>query len=144
MVLTRWTIVGNIMSLHFIKLSSLVTTFLPRSKCHLISWLQSPFAVILEPPQIKPVTVSTVSPSIFHEVMGPNAMIFISWMLNFKPTFLFSFFTFIKRLFCSSSFYDIGWGHLSIWGYWCFSPQSWFQFVLLPAQNFAWCTLHRN
>jgi len=68
--LTRWTFVGKLMSLLFNMLSRLVITFLPRSKCLLISWLQSPSAVILEPPKIKSVTVSTVSPSICHEVMG--------------------------------------------------------------------------
>ena len=75
--LTRWTFVGKVRSLLFNILSRLVITFLPRSKCLLISWLQSPSAVILEPPKIKSVTVSTVSPSIYHEVMGPDAMIFI-------------------------------------------------------------------
>ena len=91
------------MSLLFNMLSTLVITFLPRSKCLLISWLQSPFAVILEPQKIKSDTVSTVSPSICHEVMGPDAMILIFWMLSFKPTFSLSSFTFIKRLFSSSS-----------------------------------------
>ena len=71
--LTRWTFVGKVMSLLFNMLSRLVITFLPRSKCLLISWLQSPSAVILEPPKIKSDTVSTVSPSICHEVMGPDA-----------------------------------------------------------------------
>ena len=75
--LTRQTFVGKVMSLPFNMLSRLVITFLPRSKCLLISWLQSPSAVILEPPKIKSVTVSTVSPSISHEVMGPDAMIFV-------------------------------------------------------------------
>jgi len=84
-------------------LSRLVITFLPRSKHLLISWLQSPSAVILEPQKIKSDTVSTVSASIFHEVMGPDAMIFVFWMLSFKPTFSLSSFTFIKRLFSSSS-----------------------------------------
>ena len=69
--LTRWTFVGKVMSLLFNMLSRLVITFLPRSKCLLISWLQSPSAVILEPPQIRSDTISTVSPSISHEVMGP-------------------------------------------------------------------------
>jgi len=72
--LTRWTFVGKIMSLLLNMLSSLVITFLPRSKRFLISWLQSPSAVILEPPKIKSVIVSTVSPSICHEVMGLVAM----------------------------------------------------------------------
>ena len=69
---TRWTFVGKVMSLLFNKLSRLVITFLPRSKCLLISWLQSPSSVILEPPKIKSVTVSTVSPSICHEVYRMN------------------------------------------------------------------------
>ena len=71
--LTKWTFVGNVMSLLFNMLSRLVITFLLRSKRFLISWLQSPSAVILEPKKIKPVTVSFVSPSICHEVMGPDA-----------------------------------------------------------------------
>ena len=83
-------------------LSRLVITFFPRSKRLLISWLQSPSAVILEPKRIKSDTVSTVSPSISHEVMGPDAMILVFWMLSFKLTFSFSFFTFINRLFSSS------------------------------------------
>ena len=73
--LTRWTLVGKVMSLLFNMLSRLVITFLPRSKSLLISWLKSPSAVILEPPKIKSVTVSTVSPSICHEVMDPDVMI---------------------------------------------------------------------
>ena len=73
--LMRWTIVDKVMCLLFNILSRLVITFLPRSKHLLISWLQSPSAVILEPPKIKSATVSTVSPSICHEVMGADAMI---------------------------------------------------------------------
>ena len=73
--LTRRTFVGKVMSLLLKMLSRLVITFLQRSKCLLISWLQSPSAVILEPPKIKSDTVSTVSPSISHEVMGPDAMV---------------------------------------------------------------------
>ena len=65
-------------------------------------WLQSPSGVVLEPKKIKSTTVSTVSPSICHEVMGPDAMIFVFWTLSFKPTFSLSSFTFIKRLFTSS------------------------------------------
>ena len=75
--LTRWTLVGKVMSLLFNILSRLVITFLPRSKGLLISWLQSPPAVILEPQNIKSDTVSTVSPSVSYEVMGPDAMIFV-------------------------------------------------------------------
>ena len=75
--LTRWTFVGKVMSLLLNMLSRLVITFLPKSKRLLISWLQSPSAVTLEPKNIKSVTVSAVSPSICHEVMGPDAMIFV-------------------------------------------------------------------
>ena len=75
--LTRRTFVGKVMSLLLNILSKLVITFLPKSKRLLVSWLQSPSAVILEPKKIKSDTVSTVSPSISHEVMGPDAMIFV-------------------------------------------------------------------
>ena len=75
--LTKWTFVSKVMSLLFNMLSRLVITFLPRSKHLFISWLQSPSAVILEPQKIKSDTVSIVSPSICHEVMGPDAMIFV-------------------------------------------------------------------
>ena len=76
-VLTRQNFFDKVISLLLNMLSRLVITFLPRSKRILISWLQSPSAVILEPPKIKSDTVSTVSPSISHEVMGPDAMIFV-------------------------------------------------------------------
>ena len=88
--LTRQTFVGKVMSLLFNMLSRLVITFLPRSKYLLISWLQSLSAVILEPPKIKSDTVSTVSPSICHEVMRLDAKILVFWMLSFKPTFSLS------------------------------------------------------
>ena len=96
--LSRWTFVGKVMSLLF---NRLVIAFLPRSKHLLISWLQSPSTVIVEPPKIKPLTVSTVSPSISHEVMGCYDLSFSN--VDFKPTFSLSSFTFIKRLFSSSS-----------------------------------------
>ena len=85
--LTRQTFVGKVKSLLFNMLSRLVITFLPGSKRLLISWLQLPSTIILEPKKIKSLTVSTVSPSICHEVMGPDAMILFFWMLSFKPTF---------------------------------------------------------
>ena len=91
------------MSMLFNMLSRFVITFLPRSKRLLISWLQSPSVVILEPQKIKSATVSIISPSICHEVMGPDAMILVFWMLSFKPTFSLYSFTFTKRLFSSSS-----------------------------------------
>ena len=82
-------------------LSRLVINFLPRSKCLLIPWLQSHLQWFGSPPKIKSVTVSTGSPSICHEVMGPDAMILVFWMLSFKPTFSLSYFTFVKQRFSS-------------------------------------------
>ena len=138
--LTRRTFVGKVISLLFNMLCRLVIAFLPRSKCLLISWLQSPSAVILEPPKIKSATVSIASPSICHEVMGPDAMILVFWILSFKPTFSLYSLTFIKRLFSSSSLSAIrvvSSAYLRLY----FSRQSWFQLVLLPAQHFSWCSL---
>ena len=82
--LTKRIFVGKVTSLLFNMLSRLVIAFLPRSKCLLITWLQSLSAVILEPKKIKSVMVSIISPSICHEVMEPGAMIFVFWMLSFK------------------------------------------------------------
>ena len=100
--LTRWTFVGKVMPLLFNMLSKLVITFLPRSKCLLISWLQSPSAVILEPKKIKshyfhcfPIYLP------WSDGIGCHDLTF--WMLSFKLTFSLSTFTFIKRLFSSSS-----------------------------------------
>jgi len=100
--LTRWIFVSKVMSLFFNVLSRLVIALLSRSKCLFISWLQSPSIVILEPKKIKSLTISIVSPSICHEVMGPNAMFLAFWMLSFKPAFSPSSFTFINWLFSSS------------------------------------------
>ena len=102
MVLTRRTFVGKVTSLLFNMLSRLVITFLPRSKCLLISWLQSPSAVILEPKKIV-CHCFHCFPILYHEEMGPDAMIFVFCILSFKPAFSLSYFTFIKRLFSSSS-----------------------------------------
>ena len=96
--LTRQTFVGKVMSLLFNKLSRLVLTYLPRSKRLLISWLQSPSAVILEPTIIKPATVSTVSPSICHEVMGQDAMILVFFFLFFKFYFIFKLYNIVLVL----------------------------------------------
>ena len=102
--LTRQTFVGKVMSLLFNVLSRLVITFLPRSRRLLISWLQSPSAVILEPPlQKKTWHFFHCFPSVSHELMEPDAMILVFWMLSFEPTFSLSSLTFIKRLFSSSS-----------------------------------------
>ena len=106
--LTIWIFVGKwclcflMTTVAVMSLSRFDVAFLPRGKCLLISWLQSPFAVILEPRKIKSVTVSTVCPSICHGVMGSDAIILVFGMLSFKPTFSLSSFTFIKRLFSSS------------------------------------------
>ena len=118
----------------------MVITFLPRSKCISISWLKSPSALNLEPWKIKSATVSTVSPSIYHEVMRLDAMILVFWMLSFNPAFSLCSFTFIKRLFVSFLLSAIRMVYLHIWGHWYFSQQSWFQLVLQRAQHFTWCS----
>ena len=99
--LTRWTFAGKVMSLLFNMPSRLVIAFLPKSKHLLISWLQSPSAVILEPPKIKSDCFHCF-PIYLPWSDGIDAMILVFWMLSFKPTFSLSFFTFIKRLFSSS------------------------------------------
>ena len=101
--LTLWTFVGKVMCLLFNTMSRFVIALLPRSRHLLISWLQSPSEVILEPKELKSATVSTLTQPICHEVMGPDAMMLVFWMLSFKPAFSLSSFTFIKRLFSSSS-----------------------------------------
>ena len=105
--LTRQILVGKVISLLFNMLSRLVTIFLPRSKYLLILWLQSPSTVTLEPKKIKSVTVSSVSSSVCHQVLRLDAMIFMFWMLSFKPAFSLSSFTFTERLFSSSLFFAI-------------------------------------
>ena len=101
--LTRRTFVGKVMSLLLNKLSKSVITFIPRSKRVLISWLQSPPTAISQPKKIKSATISTVSPSIWHEVMGSDDMILVFWMLSFKPNFSLFPFTYIKKRFSFSS-----------------------------------------
>ena len=88
--LTGWAFVSKVTSLLFNMLVRFVIAFLPSSKCLLISWLHSPSAVILEPKKIKSVTVSIISPSIYQEVVGLGAMIFIFLMFSFKPTFKYT------------------------------------------------------
>ena len=114
------------MSLLFNMLSRLVITFLPRSKRLSISWLQSPSAVILEPPKTKSATVSTVSPSICHEVMEPDAMILVFWcwalsQLFHSPVLLSSRGSLVLH------FLPYGWCHLHIWGLLIFLPA-----ILIP------------
>ena len=135
--LTRWTFVSKVMCLLFNMGSRLVITCLPKSKRLLISWLQSSSAVILEPKNIKSVTVS---PSICHEVMGPDVMILIFLMLSFKPTFSLSSFTFT---FSSSSLSaerveSSAYLRLLIFLLAILIPA-----VLHPAQHFSCCTLHK-
>ena len=140
--LARWTFVGKVMSLLLNILSRLVISFLTRSKCLLISWLQPPSAVILEPPENKAGHCLPCWSSICHEVMGPDAMIFIFWMLNFKPTFSLSSFTFIERPFSSSSLSAIRVVSSTYLRLLIFLPA-----ILIPAcasssPVFSWCTLH--
>ena len=139
--LTRWTFASKVMSLLFNMLSSLVLAYLPRSKHLLISWLQSPSAVILEPRTIKSVTVCIVFPFICHAMMGLDAIILVFWMLSFKPTFSLSF-TFIKRLFSSSLLYAIRVVSSAYLKLLIFLLANWIQLVFHPAWHFAWCTLH--
>ena len=140
--LTRWTSVSKVMSLLFNMLSRFVITFPPRSKCLLISWLQSPSAVILEPTKIKSVTVSIVSPSICHEVMGPDAMILVFWMLSFKPAFFTLPFHLHQEAVNSSSLAAIRVMSSAYLKLLIVLLAILTQFVLHPAQHFAWCTLH--
>ena len=109
--LTRWTFVGKVMSLLFNTLPRFVITLRPRSERLLISCLQLPSAVILEPTKIKSLTVSIFSPSICHEVMGLDAMIFIFWMLSIKPAFSPSSRSSLVPL----CFLQLGWYHPHIW-----------------------------
>ena len=115
-----------------------VIAFLPRSKCLLISWLQSPSTVILGPKKWKSVTTSTFSPSVCHEVMGPNAMILVFWLLSFKPIFSLSSFILIKRLFGFSSLSDIRVVSSAYLGCWHFSQQSWFQLWFIQLVHSAY------
>ena len=96
--LIRWTFVGKVMSLLFNMLSRLIIAFLPGNKRLLISWLQSPSTVILEPQKIKSHIVFIVSPFICHEVIGLDVMILVFGMLIFKPTFSLSSFIVIKKV----------------------------------------------
>ena len=100
--LTTQTFVSIVISLLFNMLSRFVKLFFQGAKHISISWLQSPLTVIFEPKKIKSVTVSIVSPSICHEVVGPDGMILVFWMLSFRPACSLSSFSFIKRLFSSS------------------------------------------
>ena len=138
------TFVSKVMSLIFNMLSRFFIAFLPRRKDLLISWLQSPFAVILEPKKVKSAIVSIVSSSICHEVMGLDALILVFWMLSFKTAFSLSSFTFIKWLINSSPLSAIKMVSSAYWGCWYFSCHSWFQLVSHPAWHFTWCPLQKS
>ena len=114
--LNIWTFVCKVMSLLFKVLSRLVIAFLPRSKCLVISWLQTGYAVIWEPKKRKSVTAPTFSPSICHEVMGPDATILVFWMLSFKSASSLS----SRSSLVPFRFWPLGWHHLYIWGCWYF------------------------
>ena len=124
------------MSLLFNLLSIFAIFFLPWSKHLLNSWLQSPSTVILELKKMKFFTASTFSPSICHEVMGPDVMILVFWMLSFKLAF-HSPFTSSRVSSVPLWFLPLWWYHLHIWGCCCFSWQFWFQLVIHPAWHFA-------
>ena len=132
------------MSLLFNMLSRFVIALLPRSKCLLISWLQSPPAMILERPKIKSVTDSTVSPSICHEVMGLKATILVFWMLSSTPTFSLSPFTFIKRLFSSllSAIRVVSSVYLIKTLFCCTIKQVFYKLLFLKTELFYWSILH--
>ena len=138
---TRLTFVTQVMSLLFRMLSRLAIAFLLRSKHLLISWLKSPSAVILEPKKTMSLIVSTVTPSICHEVMGLDAMILVFWMLNFKPAFSLSSFTFIKRLFSSSSLSAIRVVSSAYLRLLIFLPVSAPEYPILKSYNYS---LHQN
>ena len=128
---------GRVIALLFNLVSRFVIVFLPSSKCFLISWLQSLFTVILEPRKIKSATVSTLSPSSCHKVVGPDDMILVfeCWFLNqlfhspLSPSTRLSLITLHFLL-------TLEWYHLHFWGCWYFSWQSWFQ-LFHPAQHFT-------
>ena len=90
----------------------------------------------------KSLTVSIVSPSTCHKVMGMDAMILVFCMLSFKPNFSLSLSLSSRDSLAPLQFLSLGWCHLHIWGYWYFLLQSWFQLVLHPVQHFTWGTLH--
>ena len=142
--LTRWTFVGKVMSLLFNMLSRLVITVPPWSKHLLISWLQSPSAVILEPPKNEICHCFHCFPVYLPRSDGTRCMILVFWTLSFKPTFSLSSFTFIKRLFSFSSLSDIRVVSSAYLRLLIFLPAIWFQLVLLPVQCFSWCTLHTS
>ena len=144
--LTVWNIVSKVMSLLSGTLSMFVMAFLPRSKCLLISWLWLLSTVFLEPKlQNKICHHFHFFPNYLPYMLRPDAMILVlSFKLSFKPLFSLSCFTFIKRLFSSSSFSAIRVVSSAYMRLLIFLPAIWFQLVIHPAWHFSWCTLHRS
>ena len=142
--LTIWIFVSRVMSLFFNTQSRFVITFLPRSKYLLISWLQSLSTVILEPKKRKSVTTSTFSFSIYHKVMGPDALILVILIFSFKPALSLSSFTLIKGLFISSSLSAIRVVSSSYMRLLMFLPPVLIPACNCPAQHFSWCAQHVN
>ena len=138
---TRWTFVGKVMSLLLKMLSRLVIAFLPRSKRLLISWLWSPSVVILEPQNIKLSHCFYCFPIYLPWSDGVRCHDLRFWMLGFKPTFSLSSFTFIKRLFSSSSLSASSVVSSAYMRLLIFLLVIWFQLVLHPAWHVVWCTL---
>ena len=130
------TFLSKMMSLLFNMQSRFIIAFLPRRMHLLISWLQSPSAVTLEPKKIKSVAASTFPPSFCHEVMGLDAKILVFWMWSFKLSFSLSFFTFIKRFFRSSSLSAIRVAYLRLL---IFLLAILFKLVVHAAWHLAWC-----
>ena len=138
--LTTQIFVSKVLSLVFNTLSSLVIAFFPRRI--FILWLQSPSAVILKSNKIKSVTVSTFPPYICHEVMGPDAMIFVFWMLSLSQLFHSPLSPSSRGSLVPLHFLPLKWYHLHIWHCWYFSQQSGLQLTSHSTQHLTWCTLH--
>ena len=129
--LTRWTLVGKVMSLLFNMLSRFFIALLLKSTHRLISWLQSLSTVILEPKIIKSVTLCIFSSSICYEVMRRDAMILVFWVLNFKPAFHSPLSPSSGGSLVPLHFLPLC--HLHIWGYWYFSQKSCFQLCFIQS-----------
>ena len=131
--LTRWTLVGKVISLLLNTLSRFAIALLPRSKHLLISWLQSSSTVTLEKNRMNSVTVATFTPSICYEVVGLDVTLLIFWMLSINPAFSTLLFHPYQRFLVSLHFLPLEQYHLHIWGCWYFSQRSWLQLVIHPA-----------
>ena len=142
--LTIRTFDSKVVSLIFNMLSRLLIAFLPRSKCLLISWLQSPSTVIFEPKKIKSVTTSPLFPYICHEVVGSDDIILVFWCWVSSQLFHSPLLPSSTGSLVPFHFLPLEWQHLHTWGCWYFSWQSWFQLVIHAAWHFTWCTLHRS